>query len=344
MNMNATMAADGVDTTSASSALVLQTFHKDFGEHRTELTTLVVDGEPWFKGPEAAAALGYAAPAKAVRTHVDDEDRQRLDTLRGIVSVPLTNANEGACSYISESGLYSLIMSSKLAHAKAFKRWVMKEVLPSIRRTGIYSVQASLQENDEKDAEQDDEKDDESTSMEVALPSSSTETTQWETRRAKLDALASAHSLACAAGVPLREAHNRAISSAVHDALLSADPLRIDAAEFLCRKGHSHTEIRRLAPELGKALRTAWIHRRGDDKTPFDTGIAQYRVREDALFLETVYAHFRLRPVFARVCGALQEASGSMTNDVTAALANARGFATAQRNGVRSSSAIVPGG
>ena len=61
----------------SSSELALQTFHKDFGEHQAQLTTLVVDGEPWFKGSEAAAALGYAAPAKAVRTHVDAEDRQR---------------------------------------------------------------------------------------------------------------------------------------------------------------------------------------------------------------------------------------------------------------------------
>ncbi len=134
----------------SSSALTLQTYSKDFGEHQAQLTTLVVDGEPWFKGSEAAAALGYAAPAKAVRTHVDKEDRQRLDNLRGTISVPLTNPNEGACTYISESGLYSLIMSSKLPCAKAFKRWVLKEVIPSIRRTGSYSAQASLEEEEEK--------------------------------------------------------------------------------------------------------------------------------------------------------------------------------------------------
>ena len=67
----------------SSSALSLQTFSKDFGEHQALLTTLVVDGEPWFRGSEAAAALGYAAPAKAVRRHVDEEDRQKLENLRG---------------------------------------------------------------------------------------------------------------------------------------------------------------------------------------------------------------------------------------------------------------------
>jgi prophage antirepressor-like protein len=336
MNMSASVAANGVDSASDSSALVLQTFHKDFGEHQTQLTTLVVDGEPWFKGPDAAAALGYSAPAKAVRTHVDEEDRQRLDNLKGTVSVPFLQGNEGACTYISESGLYSLIWSSKLAHAKAFRRWVLKEVLPSIRRTGSYSVQASLRENDGEDD------DDDATAMEAALPSPSTEAEQWEGRRARLDALASAHALACAAGVSLTAAHNRAINHAVNDTFLPADPLRIDAAEFLCRKGHSPAEIRKLAPEMGKALRTAWIHRHGDDETPFASGIAQYCVREDALFLEAVYARFRMRPVFGRVCGALQEASGAMTHDVTAALSNARGFAPQQRG--RASSATVPGG
>ncbi len=88
-----------------SSDMALQTFNKDFGEYQAQLTILLVEGEPWFKGAEAAAALGYAAPAKAVRTHVDPEDRQRLDNLRGGITVPLTNPNEGACTYISERWL-----------------------------------------------------------------------------------------------------------------------------------------------------------------------------------------------------------------------------------------------
>ena len=82
-----TVAASGAQM--SSYALALQTFSKDFGEHQAQLTTLVVDGEPWFKGSEAAAALGYAAPAKAVRTHVDEEYRQRLDNLSGTETVPL---------------------------------------------------------------------------------------------------------------------------------------------------------------------------------------------------------------------------------------------------------------
>ena len=74
------------------------------------------------------------------------------------------------------------------------------------------------------------------------------------------------------------------------------------------------------------------MHRHGDDQTPFDTGIAQYRVREDALFLEEVYGKFRTRPVFARVCKAHEEARGAMASNVSTALANARGFAPPQRS------------
>ena len=87
------MAASGAQM--SSSALSLQTYHKDFGEFQAQLTILVVDGEPWFKGAEAAAALGYVAPAKAVRTHVDPEDRQRLDSLKGTIAVPLPRGNGG---------------------------------------------------------------------------------------------------------------------------------------------------------------------------------------------------------------------------------------------------------
>ena len=143
MNMSADMTANG-----AASSLALQTFHKEFGEHQAQLTALVVADEIWFKGPDAAAALGYKNLGLAIRTHVDKEDRTSLQNLGGCETRPLTNPNEGACTYISESGLYSLIMSSKLANAKAFKRWVLKEVLPTIRRTGGYSAQASLSEDE----------------------------------------------------------------------------------------------------------------------------------------------------------------------------------------------------
>ena len=98
----------------------------EFGEIRT----VKINGEPYFVGKDVAAALGYSNPRKAIGDHVDDEDKgvTKCDTLGG-------NQN---MTVINESGLYALILSSKLKEAKAFKRWVTSEVLPQIRMTGGY--------------------------------------------------------------------------------------------------------------------------------------------------------------------------------------------------------------
>ena len=94
--------------------------------------TLCIDGEPWFVGKDVAEALGYSNPRDALAKHVDDEDKgvAKRDTLGG----------EQVTTIINESGLYSLIFSSKLESARRFKRWVTSEVLPAIRKTGNYSV------------------------------------------------------------------------------------------------------------------------------------------------------------------------------------------------------------
>lgn len=92
---------------------------------------LEINGEPWFVGKDVAEVLGYSNPQKAVRDHIDDDDK----TLNESFTV---NGTQGVL--INESGLYSLILSSKLPNAKAFKRWVTGEVLPSIRKTGSYKM------------------------------------------------------------------------------------------------------------------------------------------------------------------------------------------------------------
>lgn len=109
----------------------LQIFsNAEFGEVRT----LVLNNEPWFVGKDVAGILKYERPTKAVADHVDAEDRDEVpvqDSIGRMQNTPIIN----------ESGLYSLILSSKLPTAKKFKRWVTSEVLPSIRRTGAYGVQ-----------------------------------------------------------------------------------------------------------------------------------------------------------------------------------------------------------
>lgn len=99
-------------------------------------------GEPWFVGKDAASILGYERPTKAIQDHVDIDDRDAVpiqDSIGRMQNTPIIN----------ESGLYSLILSSKLPTAKKFKKWVTSEVLPSIRKNGAY---ISGQEN--MDAEQ----------------------------------------------------------------------------------------------------------------------------------------------------------------------------------------------
>ena len=105
----------------------LQTFNSpEFGLIRTT----EVDNEPWFVGKDVAAALGYSDTSDALRRHVDGEDKlTRCFTVSG---------QSREMYIINESGLYSLILSSKLPTAKKFKRWITHEVIPSIRKTGGY--------------------------------------------------------------------------------------------------------------------------------------------------------------------------------------------------------------
>lgn len=105
----------------------LQIFkNKDFGEIRA----MIIENEPWFVGKDVAETLGYSNTRDALYKHVDVEDKgvANCDTLGGSQQVIVIN----------ESGLYSLIMSSKLPTAKKFKHWVTSEVLPSIRKSGVY--------------------------------------------------------------------------------------------------------------------------------------------------------------------------------------------------------------
>lgn len=113
----------------------IQVFNNnEFGEIRS----MTIDGEPYFVGKDVAAALGYSNPRKAIGDHVDEEDKgvTKCDTLGGGQNLTIIN----------ESGMYSLILSSKLEGAKRFKRWVTSEVLPSIRKTGAYATNSTAAE------------------------------------------------------------------------------------------------------------------------------------------------------------------------------------------------------
>lgn len=101
-------------------------------EELGNVRALEIDGEPYFVGKDVAEILGYSNPRKAIGDHVDDEDKTDGVTIRDSIG------REQKPIIINESGLYSLILSSKLPKAKEFKRWVTAEVLPAIRKTGGY--------------------------------------------------------------------------------------------------------------------------------------------------------------------------------------------------------------
>jgi len=107
--------------------------NEEFGEIRTA----IIDNEPYFVGKDVAELLGYSNPQKAIRDHVDNEDKtlNELFTVNGTMGI-----------LINESGLYSLILSSKLPNAKKFKHWVTSEVLPSIRKHGAYMTEQVIEE------------------------------------------------------------------------------------------------------------------------------------------------------------------------------------------------------
>ena len=112
---------------------------KVFHYEENEITVIKCRDEIWFRDKDIAKALGYEKTRNAILKHVNDDDKSILEDLRRGPQIRAPFKNEqGGSIFINESGLYSLIFGSKLESAKAFKRWVTKDVLPSIRKTGRY--------------------------------------------------------------------------------------------------------------------------------------------------------------------------------------------------------------
>lgn len=110
-----------------------------FNFNNNEVRTVLINNEPYFVGKDVATTLAYNEPHKAITRHVDEDDR---------IKHPITDelGRKQETWIINESGLYSLVLSSKLPQAKNFKRWVTKEVLPAIRKTGSYQTPANPME------------------------------------------------------------------------------------------------------------------------------------------------------------------------------------------------------
>ena len=131
--------------TKYTMSIIKKVFHYE----ENKISVIKCNDEIWFRGKSVAQSLGYLKPLKALHTLVDKEDKRKLSDLEGVpqngVQLRLGVTQNGVhlslqsgCLFINESGLYSLILRSKLESAKVFKRWVTKDVLPSIRKTGRY--------------------------------------------------------------------------------------------------------------------------------------------------------------------------------------------------------------
>jgi len=272
--------------------LATHTFTSNFGQHTAQLSALLVDDVPWFRAKEAAAAMGYKNLNDAIAKHVDKDDKQSMENLRGRDSRPLTNPNEGACTYISESGLYSLIIGSKKPHAQAFKRWVMKEVLPSIRRTGSYRAPGVPSDN----------------------PALRNDARELEAVFLRLAGAKMAYELAKSTDSSSTERVRKECLRLVNEYMLPRDDSLedyMDAADILRERDYSEAHIPRLAGSLGKLLkeqavaeeRTAQQYGRGVG--PVEIGkekqVALYHRVQEREFIERVLATFKERPLHARV-------------------------------------------
>ena len=116
-------------------AIIMQTFKNLICGREVSLHSVLIGGAPWFRGNDIADSMDYANSHQAIRHHIDDEDRAPLkDLIKDSDATPL-KYNEGAQTFISEFGLYSLILGSRKPQAKIMQRWVTHEVLPNIRQS-----------------------------------------------------------------------------------------------------------------------------------------------------------------------------------------------------------------
>lgn len=110
-----------------------------FNFENHEVRSLLISNEPWFVGKDVAEVLGYDNPSKAIRVHVEEEDK-RVGVQNVTPYIIDSLGRKQHPTFINESGLYALVFGSKLPSAKKFKRWVTSEVLPALRKTGQYQV------------------------------------------------------------------------------------------------------------------------------------------------------------------------------------------------------------
>ena len=310
----------------------LSVFTETFGTGSVKLTTIWREGATWFKGTDVAAALGYRNRDQAVRIHVNDDEKEKFENLTPLESRSLSNHNERVQIFGSEAGFYKLVWQSKKPEAEEFKRWVVSVVLPSLRKTGFYSVRADLESAEHGAAEQMAAVASE-TSIVSRAETRGSEADAHNNRVARLHAIKAAKEVADQWGFSLSEDLERQARQAVNEVLLPPGWEQrdmIDAAEYLRRRGHFEAEIQHIASEFGRALKAAKenvfgivsitnVQEYGPVNTPNST--LKYNAREEAAFLNGVYELFKTRPLYQK---AVQQ--NPLNNKIETALRGTRGF------------------
>jgi prophage antirepressor-like protein len=273
----------------------MQLFSQQIGEQSVAISATLVGDVPWFRGNDVATALGYKNVQQAIRAHVHEEDRQTLNNLEVRETRFPIERNEGAQVFITESGVYSLIMRSKKTEAKLFQRWVTNEVLPSIRRTGQYNQPRM---------------DSGARGVEDGHAHRPSPYEQEMVRSARMQALTAAYTAAQTIGSTSQPRLQTELQKAI-DALLlpqgDAPDQYIDAEAILRERGHNDEQIARLAGELGKDLKQLaqkeerdGMSREGQFGAERHQVGLYHRVR-DAPLIEAALNSFKRRDLYPRV-------------------------------------------
>jgi prophage antirepressor-like protein len=216
-------------------------------------------GACWFKGVEVGKALGYASPSQAIRDHVRNDHRRKMQNLqlpRASDSLPLTKYEQEAV-WITEPGVYELLLASRTELAERFRLWFVREVIPQLARTGSYTQQAAqVTPSDALQAVQ----------YEAAVAQVETERERQtqlrlESKKLRLEMALLARKAAAELGIDVSQAQLDAERAAIDLAALPATRREdgyINAGDYLRMRGHGEAQVRSLQVTFGKMLKTAY--------------------------------------------------------------------------------------
>jgi prophage antirepressor-like protein len=212
-----------------------------------------LDGTIWFKGNEIAEALGYAHASKAIRTHVHETRRQQLQNIelsRGGNSPPLSKYEQEA-TWVTEAGVWQLVLASQTELAEQFRLWFTGEVLPQLARTGTYSTQPQLQDAPSQDLQA---LQFEQMAAHADAERQRAENLRLQSRLLRLQLASQAHQVAQELGLSMTPGQQAAAQLALDAAALPAHVSEnsfTTAGEYLRMRGHSEAQVRSLQSLLG---------------------------------------------------------------------------------------------